>query len=136
MLISELEKKTGLTRHTIRFYEKEGFLDKRYIRRGENKYRSYSEDAVEYLMMLKAGQEAGFRLGELKELIEADEAHELPLQKKIELIRQKMKDIEKKKAELDRIQTYLAQILASKLTLQHATENGADCCDSCTISAR
>lgn len=87
-------------------------------------------------MMLKAGQEAGFRLGELKELIEADEAHELPLQKKIELIRQKMKEIENKKAELDRIQTYLAQILASKLRLQHTTENGADCWDSCTISAR
>jgi DNA-binding transcriptional MerR regulator len=124
-----------LTRHTIRFYEKEGLLDKRHIRRGENKYRSYSDDAVEYLMMLKAGQEAGFRLGELKELIEADEAHELPLQKKIERIRQKMEEIEKKKAELDRIQTYLAQMLASKLTLQEAEANGTACCDSCTISA-
>jgi len=107
MLISELEKKTGLTRHTIRFYEKEGFLDKRYIRRGENNYRSYSEDAVEHLTMLKAGQAAGFTLGELKELIEADEANELPVQRKVELIRQKMKDIERKKAELDRIQSYL-----------------------------
>ncbi len=43
MFISELEKKTGLTRHTIRFYEKEGFLEN-YIRRGENNYRDYSED--------------------------------------------------------------------------------------------
>jgi MerR family copper efflux transcriptional regulator len=134
MLISELEKKTGLTRHTIRFYEKEGFLDKRYIRRGENNYRSYSEDAVEHLTMLKAGQAAGFTLGELKELIEADEANDLPVQRKVELIRQKMKDIERKKAELDRIQSYLAQILASKLTLQHATENGPTCCESGTVS--
>jgi hypothetical protein len=73
MLISELEKKTGLTRHTIRFYE-------------------------------------------------------------VERIRQKMRDIERKKAELDRIQSYLAQILASKLTLQHATENGPACCESGTVS--
>ena len=58
MFISELEKKTGLTRHTIRFYEKEGFLEN-YIRRGENNYRDYSEDAVVLLLNIKAGQAAG-----------------------------------------------------------------------------
>lgn len=134
MFISELEKKTGLTRHTIRFYEKEGFLNKRYIRRGENNYRSYSDAAVEYLLMLKAGQAAGFTLGELKKLIEADEASELSVHKKVELIRQKMENIESKKAELDRIQSYLAQMLVSKLRLQHAIENGSACCDCGTIS--
>jgi MerR family transcriptional regulator, copper efflux regulator len=107
MLIKELEKKTGLTRHTIRFYEKEGFLEKRSIHRGENNYRDYSEDAVAYLMMLKAGQAAGFTLAELKEVIQADEANELPLQKKVELIRQKMKEIERKKAELDQVRPSL-----------------------------
>ncbi len=70
MFISELEKKTGLTRHTIRFYEKEGFLEN-YIRRGENNYRDYSEDAVVLLLNIKAGQAAGFTLAELKELVEA-----------------------------------------------------------------
>src|SRR6266576_2992967 len=89
MFISELEKKTGLTRHTIRFYEKQGFLEERSFRRRENNYRDYSEETVEYLMMLKAGQAAGFTLAELKELINADEANELPLQRKVELIRQK-----------------------------------------------
>ncbi|GCE15202.1 MerR family transcriptional regulator [Tengunoibacter tsumagoiensis] len=124
MLIKELEKKTGLTRHTIRFYEKEGFLEQRSIRRGKNNYRDYSEDAVAYLMMLKAGQAAGFTLAELKELIQADEANELPLQKKVELIRQKMKEIERKKAELDQIQTYLAQMLAHKVALMDVEEKG------------
>ncbi len=42
MLIKELAEKTGLTPQTIRFYEKEGFLDTRYIRRRENNYRDYS----------------------------------------------------------------------------------------------
>lgn len=123
MLIKELEKKTGLTRHTIRFYEKEGFLEKRSIRRGENNYRDYSEDTVAYLMMLKAGQAAGFTLVELRELIQADEANELPLQKKIELIRQKMKDIDRRKAELDQMQTYLAEMLAHKMALLDAEED-------------
>ena len=136
MFISELEKKTGLTRHTIRFYEKEGFLEKRHIRRGENNYRDYSEDAVALLLNIKAGQAAGFTLAELKEIREADETNELTIQRKVVLIRQKIDDIDRKRAELDRIQTYLANILVKKLTLLHADENGSAHCDNCTIPAR
>ena len=136
MFISELEKKTGLTRHTIRFYEKEGFLEKRHIRRGENNYRDYSEDAVALLLNIKAGQAAGFTLAELKEIRGADETNELTIQRKIFLIRQKIDDIDRKRAELDRIQTYLANILVMKLTLLHADENGSAHCDNCTIPAR
>ena len=131
MLIKELEKKTGLTRHTIRFYEKQGFLESRSFRREANNYRNYSEEAVVYLMMLKAGQAAGFTLAELKELINADEANELPLQKKVELIRQKIKDIDRKKAELDQIQTHLAQMLVQKLALIETEENGTPHSDTC-----
>ena len=133
MLIKELEKKTGLTRHTIRFYEKQGFLEERSIRREENNYRDYSEETVGYLMMLKAGQAAGFTLAEIKELIDADEANELPLQRKVEVIRQKMKDIDRKKAELDQMQTYLAQMLANKLALMDAAENGTAHGNRCVI---
>src|SRR5689334_22692500 len=97
MLISELAKKTGLTPHTIRFYEKEGFLDKCYIHRGKNNYRYYSEDAIVRLLNLKAGQAAGFTLVELKEIMEADKANEMPTQRKVELILQKMDDIDRKK---------------------------------------
>ncbi|GHO98030.1 MerR family transcriptional regulator [Reticulibacter mediterranei] len=131
MLIKELEKKTGLTRHTIRFYEKQGFLESSSFRREANNYRNYSEEAVVYLKMLKAGQAAGFTLTELKELINADEANELPLQKKVELIRQKIKDIDRKKAELDQIQTHLTQMLAQKLKLIEAEENGTPYADTC-----
>jgi MerR family transcriptional regulator, copper efflux regulator len=136
MFIGELEKKTGLTRHTIRFYEKEGFLEKRHIRRGENNYRDYSEDAVALLLNIKAGQAAGFTLAELKEIREADETNELTIQRKVVLIRQKIDDIDRKRAELDRIQTYLANILVKKLTLLHADEDGSAHCDNCTIPAR
>jgi len=118
MFISELAEKTGLTPYTIRFYEKEGFLDERYIRRGENNYRYYCEDAVERLRNIKAGQAAGFTLTELKEILEACDTGSLNTQKKVVFLRQKMDAIDRKKAELDRIQTYLASILA----LMHSEE--------------
>ncbi|CAM4282684.1 MAG: MerR family DNA-binding transcriptional regulator [Paenibacillus macerans] len=47
MRIQELADKMGLTIHTIRFYEKEGLLDARHVRRESNNYRNYSEEAVE-----------------------------------------------------------------------------------------
>ena len=41
MNIAEAERRTGLTRANIRFYEKEGLLKPT---RGENGYRDYTED--------------------------------------------------------------------------------------------
>lgn len=115
MKIHELAQKTNLTASTIRFYEQEGLLDTRYVQRGENNYRDYCEEAVEHLRRIKRIQAVGFTLAELKELIQADGANESPRQKKIELIRRKMQEIDRKKAELEQIQTYLVQMLARKM---------------------
>ena len=41
MNIAEAERRTGLSRANIRFYEKEGLLTPT---RGENGYRDYTED--------------------------------------------------------------------------------------------
>ena len=46
MNIAEAERRTGLTRANIRFYEKEGLLTPT---RGENGYRDYTEDDVQSL---------------------------------------------------------------------------------------
>ena len=61
-------------------------------------------------------------MAEFKALIQADRANELPLPTIVELLRQKMEQIEKKQAELERIQTYLAQMLAHKRALMEAEE--------------
>lgn len=120
MLIRELAEKNGLTPQTIRFYEKEGFLDKRYIRRRENTYRDYSEDAVEQLLNLKAGQAAGFTLAELKTFREAEETGGLKTGQQVAFLRQKITDIDWKITELERIRTHFT-------TLMHAKENGSAC---------
>ena len=46
MNIAEAERRTGLSRANIRFYEKEGLLKPT---RGENGYRDYTEDNVQTL---------------------------------------------------------------------------------------
>lgn len=124
MKIHELAQKTGLTTPTIRFYEKEGLLDTRHVRRGENNYREYCKEAVNHILIIKKIQAGGFTLAEIKELIQADQAHELPQQKIVDLFLQKMKEIDKKKEELEQIQTYLAQMIVHKKALIEAKGKG------------
>jgi DNA-binding transcriptional MerR regulator len=47
MNISQLAQRTHIKAHTIRFYEKEGLVPQRCVRRRRNNYRDYGEEAVE-----------------------------------------------------------------------------------------
>ena len=113
MKIGELAAKTGVTVATIRFYEKVGLLAMCSIRRCENNYRDYSEDAIQRLIDLKEVQvAAGFTVAELKELVTVYDAGELTTQKEAVFLQQKIAVLGRKIAELERIQTYLGSKLA------------------------
>src|SRR6266849_6128070 len=99
MFIGELAKKTGLTSHTIRFYEEEGLLDIRHVRRGANNYRSYSQEAIERLRLIKQAQATGFTIAELKELAEAYDAGKLSKGQQVRSLRRKVEEFGKKIAE-------------------------------------
>ena len=63
MQIGELAAATGLTRGTLRFYEKRGLL---LSRRLANGYRDYPPEAVQWLCYLRAAQALGFTLAEIE----------------------------------------------------------------------
>ncbi|GMT49255.1 MAG: heavy metal-responsive transcriptional regulator [bacterium] len=67
MLIGELSAKTGLSKDTIRFYEKEKLV-KSETRR-ENRYREFSEKAVHTIHFIQNLKELGFTLQEIKDYI-------------------------------------------------------------------
>jgi MerR family transcriptional regulator, copper efflux regulator len=67
MLINELSKKTGVSIHTIRFYENRGLLQGVLNESVKtNRYRNYDESHVERIEIIKEGQEVGFTLAEIK----------------------------------------------------------------------
>ncbi|QSO51344.1 MerR family transcriptional regulator [Alicyclobacillus curvatus] len=103
MRIRELAEKTGLSVHTIRFYEKEGLLDSRHVQREENRYRRYSDDAVERLNLVKKFQGIGCSLAELKEILQDHDANSRTDLEIIEWIHQKMNEVKRNKDELDQI---------------------------------
>lgn len=66
MKIGELARATGLTKETIRFYEKIKLLP--IPSRAQNGYRRYTQKSVDSLLLLKHGKELGLSLKELTEL--------------------------------------------------------------------
>lgn len=108
MLISELAEATDVAIHTIRFYEREGLIDERFFRRSGNRYRNYSPDAVERILMIKQGQAAGYTLTEVRELLKVWDAGELTDAAEATYLRQKIAEITEKIADLERVKAHLA----------------------------
>lgn len=122
MKIQELAEKTGLTAYTIRFYEKEGLLDSRYVQREENNYRNYSDEAIERLKFVKKLQGVGCSLAELKKILQENDANKLTHLQVIEWIRQKISEIERKKDDLDQILGTLNWMLEYRMALMNDPE--------------
>ncbi|HLV98078.1 MAG TPA: MerR family transcriptional regulator [Ktedonobacterales bacterium] len=125
MRIHELAEQTGLTIHTIRFYEKEGLLDSRHVQREENNYRTYSDEVIERLKLIKKFQGLGCSLAELKDVLQAQDTHSRTEQQVIEWIRQKIEEIERKKAEYDQMLETLHWMLEYRMALLHDPQKAA-----------
>lgn len=67
MLIAQLEHRSGLSRDTIRYYERLGLLT--HPLRGDNGYRLYDARALEELAFIVKAQEVGFTLQQIKPAI-------------------------------------------------------------------
>lgn len=67
MNISDVAKKTGLTRKAIRFYEEKGLVTPPL--RTENGYRSYSAKHLEELTLLRQARQVGFNLEQCREMV-------------------------------------------------------------------
>lgn len=68
MNISDVAKKTGLTRKAIRFYEEKGVVTPPV--RSANGYRSYAQHHLDELNLLRQSRQVGFTLEECGELVQ------------------------------------------------------------------
>ena len=75
MLIGELSKKTGLSRDTIRFYEKKGLIKVGRRERRVNNYKEYSDSTLRRLLLFVKIKSYGFTLNECAEIISLIDAN-------------------------------------------------------------
>ncbi|MBU9719893.1 MULTISPECIES: MerR family transcriptional regulator [Bacillaceae] len=100
MQIKDVEKRTGLTKKAIRYYEEAGLIQ---TERKENRYKEYSEDTVDTLLHVKQLRLLDFSIEEIK-LIFSEENHE-------DIIYEKMKQNEEKLKQAYGVKKVLEKVL-------------------------
>ena len=119
MTIGKLSRRTGVGIETIRYYEREGLMEKPARRPGSN-YRDYGEEAMHRLLFIRRSKDLGFTLAEIRDLLSLA----APGPQRCDAVRQKAEekilDVEKKIGDLKRIRASLEELV------EDCRERGAD----------
>lgn len=78
MNINEMERRTGITKQNIRFYEKEGLIKPK--RAALNNYREYTQEDVRVLQIIKVLRKLDMPIGDIHRVL----SEELPLEQAVE----------------------------------------------------
>lgn len=105
MRITEVEKQSGLSRHTLRFYEAEGMIET--PRRLANNYRDYSPRVLEELAFIRSAQHMGFALAEIRAMLQLRRASRLDCAQGAQLVTEKLREVEDRMRSLRQLQRYL-----------------------------
>lgn len=108
MLINELSKQTGLSIHTLRYYENYGLFKGMSDEKVKtNNYKNYDESLVEKVELIKGAKEVGFTLLEIKNLLDSWYNKRLSIKKKIEVVNNKVNEIDAKVRQLKQVKKIL-----------------------------
>lgn len=101
MLINELSKKTGISIHTIRFYEKSGLIaGKRDESIKTNKYLHYDDVTIEKLELISDAKLVGFTIKEISQIIDAWYNQKYTKKQKLTILSDKLTSLEQKMKEI------------------------------------
>ena len=107
MLIGQLVKETGLSKDTIRFYEKHGLIKVKRKERRDNNYKEYSNEIFTRLLTIKRLKGFGFTLNEVADLLDMIEMNEASCKNVSDKISDKVTLLDEKIKELITIRTLL-----------------------------
>ncbi|MFT5915710.1 MAG: DNA-binding transcriptional MerR regulator [Flammeovirgaceae bacterium] len=111
MKIGEIAEKTGVSRDTVRLYEKLGLLSNVTRPYEYNNYKDYGIENVFRIQTIKEMQRIGLKLKECKVVIEALVNNEMGAEKRKLFINHKIEEIKKKITSLEQIKSFLQERL-------------------------
>ena len=131
MKTSDLEKLLGLSKHTIRYYEKEGFIQPH---RDENGYRDYRDEDVQTLKLVKFLRSLEISIDDVKAILSRDLNFQECLKMNQDYLSQQLESIKEVKQTVDYYQEknvplipalneFQIQSTKSKLGFQKTTSN-------------
>ena len=108
MRSGELIKQTKITRDTLRYYNKLGFL--RPVVK-DNGYKEYSQEDVWMVEFIKSAQNIGFSLKNIKELAEQMKSGKCRHKSLIPFLKDKLEEVDTKVSALKKIQKHLKYLI-------------------------
>ena len=110
MLINELSKRTGISAHTIRFYEKSGLIKgKRDESVKTNKYFHYDEETVEKLELVRDAKSVGFTISEIGQLMDVWYNNKMTVSEKLAVLDEKLLLIDDRIKQLKEMKKMISQ---------------------------
>ena len=103
--IREVCEKTGLSAHTLRFYEKEGLLTN--VERSSGGFRQYSDEDLEWLGLICCLKNTGMSLQEIARFVDLAHKGDITLRDRVELLKNHR---ERMVARIAEMQQYLDKI--------------------------
>lgn len=98
--IRDVSKKTGLSAHTLRYYEKEGLLNS--VERSQGGFRQYTDEDLEALGLICCLKNTGMSLQEIGQFVQLTHQGECTLKERVELLREHRESMIRRMAEMQR----------------------------------
>jgi len=103
--IQEVSRKTGLTAHTLRYYEKEGLISD--VERTQGGFRQYTDEDLERLGLICCLKNTGMSIQEIARFVQLTHEGDHTLEERVELLRAHRERVLEKMAEM---QTHLDKV--------------------------
>ena len=103
--IQQVCEKTGLSAHTLRYYEKEGLLTG--IRRSQGGFRQYTDEDLEGLGLICCLKNTGMSLQEISQFVTLTHQGDYTLRERVELLRRHRENVLQR---LEEMQQYLDKV--------------------------
>ena len=108
--IGELAARCGVSRDTIRFYEREGLLPR--PQRTPSQYRLYGDEDESRLLFIRQAQALGLTLDDIRELVRHDQLRTPGQCRRVAgLLRERIEAIDRKLGELKAFRRQLSESL-------------------------
>ena len=121
--IQEVSKKTGLTAHTLRYYEKEGLLSG--VERTQGGFRQYTDEDLERLGLICCLKNTGMSIQEIARFVQLTHEGDHTLEERVELLREHRERVLERMAEmqehLDKV-TWKLNFFTEKLRAYEASK--------------
>ena len=123
--IQEVSRRTGLSAHTLRYYEKEGLITG--VERSQGAFRQYSDEDLEALGLICCLKNTGMSLQEIARFVQLTHEGEHTLRERVELLRAHRERVIARMAEmqtlLDKV-TWKLDFFSGKLSAWETRKEG------------